>query len=70
MKHRIKPVGILKAVSLYADGTAMHLHVTGSVDWTSKKCNQALSRVARNKIHIAKGTYKIPRAPYWPTGRN
>lgn len=70
MKHRIKPVGILKAVSLYADGTAMHLYVTGSVDWTSEKCNRALSNMAKNKMHIAKGTYKIPRAPYLPTGRS
>lgn len=66
MKHKIKPVGIMKAVSLYADGTSMFLHVTGSVDWNSDKCNKALSRMAAMKSHIEKGTYNIPRAPRLP----
>lgn len=56
MKHRIKPTGKMRAVSIYASGKSINFAVLkGSTKWDSKGCNRALSDCARYRIRVAKG---------------
>jgi len=54
MKHKIKPAGILRAVSIFADGKSIHFGVPVGNHWDSKGCNRALSHCAKYRAQSAK----------------
>lgn len=59
MKHKIKPVGKMRAVSIYANGKSINFVVLkGSAMWDSKGCNRALSDCARYRARMTKGEWE------------